>query len=83
MVEKVDVARATRASLLRMAQNWYQLGKTNQAVDTYLRVVTEHPGTNESEKAKTALISIASVFEGEGRYHLAIDIYDRLGQASA
>jgi len=79
----VDVASAQRASMLRMGQNWQKLGKLNQAISTYLRIVQENPGTSESEEAKTALIDIAIGFEQEGRYHLAISIYDRLAESVA
>lgn len=79
----VDVASAQRASMLRMGQNWQKLGKINQAIDTYLRIVQDNPGTSESEEAKAALIEIATGFEQEGRYYLAIDIYDRLSASVA
>jgi hypothetical protein len=69
--------------MLRMGNTWRQMGKINQAVDTYLRVVAEHPGTDEGESAKLALLEITHAFEGEGRYHLAIDILDRLSKAVA
>ena len=79
----VDVAAVQRASMLRMGQNWQKLGKLNQAVATYLRIVEDNPGTAESEAAKAALLTIATGFEQEGRYHLAISIYDRLNASLA
>jgi outer membrane protein assembly factor BamD (BamD/ComL family) len=77
----VDIAAATRTSMLRMGKTWYHLGKINQAVQTYLRVVREHPGTEEAESAKLDLLEIAQGFEAEGQYYLAIDILDRLSAA--
>ncbi len=74
----IDVAAVQRASMLRMGQNWQKLGKLNQAIDAYLRIVEDNPGTEESEAAKAALLTIAGGFEQENRYHLAISIYDRL-----
>ncbi len=82
MVNPVDVTAATRASMLRMGQTWYKLGKLSQAEDTYLRIVQEHPGTEEAEGAQRDLLAIAAGFEAEGRYHLAIDILDRLNKTA-
>jgi|GEM_PF-1265255 len=79
----IDVAAVQRASMLRMGENWQKLGKLNQAIDTYLRIVADNPGTPERESAKAALVSIATGFEQEGRYHLAISIYDRLNASLA
>jgi len=79
----VDVVSVQRASMLRMGQNWQKLGKINQAIDTYLRIIQDNPDTTESEEAKAALIEIAAGFEQEGRYYLAIDIYDRLSASVA
>jgi len=82
MAKPVDVGAATRTSMLRMGQTWYKLGKLSQAEDTYLRIVKEHPGTAEADSAQRDLLAIAAGFEAEGRYHLAIDILDRLGEAT-
>jgi lipopolysaccharide biosynthesis regulator YciM len=82
MANPVDVAAAARASMLRMGQTWYKLGKLSQAEDTYLRIVQEHPGTEEAESAQRDLLAIAAGFEAEGRYHLAIDVLDRLRKAA-
>ncbi len=79
----VDITSTQRASMLRMGQNWQKLGKLNQAINTYLRIIQENPGTSESEEAKAALLEIAAGFEREGRYYLAIDIYDRLSASVA
>jgi tetratricopeptide (TPR) repeat protein len=82
MANPVDLTTAIRAAMLRMGQTWYQLGKLSQAEDAYLRIVREHPGTAEAESAQRDLLAIAAGFEAEGRYHLAIDILDRLGKAA-
>jgi len=82
MANPVDITAATRASMLRMGKTWYQLGKLNQAVETFLRIVEEHPDTREAESAQSNLLEIAQGFEGEGRYHLALDILDRLNKVA-
>ena len=78
MSEMIDVSSVQRASMLRMGQTWQKSGKLNQAVDTYLRLVRENPGTVEAEEAKGALLAIAGGYEQEGRYHMALDIFDHL-----
>lgn len=82
MTNPIDVNAVTRASLLRMGQTWYRQGRFNQAEDTYFRIMQEHPGTKEAESAQRDLLAIAAGFEADGRYHLAISIFDRLGQAA-
>lgn len=82
MTETIDLAEVQRASMLRMGERWNSLGKLKQATDTFLRIVQEHPGTAEAEQAKAALITMAGNFEAEGRYHLAMDIFDRLNEAT-
>ncbi len=79
----IDVASVQRESMLRMGQNWQKLGKLNQAIDAYLRIVEESPSTREGEAAKAALLDIAGGFEQGGRYHLAISLYDRLNAGVA
>lgn len=82
MTNPVDITVAARVSMLRMGRTWYRLGKLSQAEDTYLRIMQEHPGTEEAESAKRDLLAIAAGFEAEGRFHLAIDILDRLDKAA-
>jgi lipopolysaccharide biosynthesis regulator YciM len=82
MTNPIDVNAVTRTSMLRMGQTWQSLGKLNQAEDTYFRIIQEHPGTKEAESAQRDLLTIAAGYEADGRYHLAIDILDRLGKAA-
>ena len=82
MTNSVDVTASTCASMLRMGRTWCKLGKLSQAEDTYLRLIQEHPDTPEAESAQRDLLAIAEGFEAEGRYHLAIDILDRLGKTA-
>ena len=78
MTRNIDLFAVQRASMLRMGKKWFNLGKLEQAADTFLRVVQEHPGTAEAEAARIALIRMADNYETEGRFHLSIDILDRL-----
>jgi len=83
MTTPVNVAAAQRASMLRMGKSWQELGKINQAVDAYLRLVREHSGSSESEEAKLFVLQLVEGYQTEGRYHLAIDLLDRLAEAAA
>lgn len=83
MNTQIDVAAITRASMLRMGKTWQDLGKLNQAMDTYFRIILEHPNSEEAQNAQIALLEITRGFEGEGCFHLAIDILDRLNEATA
>lgn len=77
-----NVADLTRALMLRMSKTWHQLGSLNQATDFYLRLVREHPDTEEAESAKLALLEIAQGFEAEGCYRLSLGILNRLTEAT-
>ncbi|MHB0874790.1 MAG: tetratricopeptide repeat protein [Anaerolineae bacterium] len=81
MFSPVDVNEAARISMLRMGKAWHSLGKVNQAVDTYLRVLEEYPDAEEAEEARRAVLSIAAGFESEGQYHLSMHTLDRLREA--
>ena len=82
MTNPIDINAVTRTSMLRMGQTWQKLGKLNQAEDTYFRIINEHPGTKEAESAQRDLQVIATGYEAEGLFHLAIDILDRLGKTA-
>ena len=79
MVKRTDAGAVARSSMLRMGRTWQEMGKIHQAIDTYLRLVQEHPTSKEAEDARQALLEIATAYEADGCYHLAIDIFDRLG----
>lgn len=76
------VSVLARVSMLRMARAWEEAGKTNQAMDAYLRLVRWHRGTAEADAAVERLLGMATSFEQGGRYHLAMSLYERIEYAS-
>lgn len=82
MVNSVDISAATRELMLRMGQDWYQQGEVHQAMDIYLRVVEEYPGTAEAESAQFSLLKIAQYYETEDVPRLSLDVLERLNRAT-
>jgi hypothetical protein len=77
-----NAADLTRALMLRMSETWHQAGSLNQAMDFYLRLVSEYPDTEEAESAKLALMDIAQGFEADGCGRLAMGVLNRLTEAT-
>ncbi len=74
-------APVVRASLLRIAARWENIGQVNQAIDAYTRLLRRYPATEEAQLAATRLLALAQVYERQGRYHLALSLYQKLDQA--
>jgi len=82
MVNSVDIDAATRELMLRTGQNWYQQGDIHQAMDIYLRIVEEYPGTAEAESAQFSLLKIAQDYETGDAPRLSMDVLERLKRAT-
>lgn len=77
-VAALDNSGIARASMLRIAKSWHTLGSINQAVDVYNRLMERHPASEEAREAGKMLMDLAQTYEKQGRYHMAIAIYEKL-----
>lgn len=50
----------------------------NAAIDGYSRVLRRYRGSEEANAASERLLSLARVFEEQGRYHLAVSLFDKV-----
>ncbi len=76
----IDANSATRGFLMRMGNAWFDQGELRQALDVYLKVIEEYPGSEESKTAQVALFTIARRYEQEGLLRLSLDVLERLEQ---
>ncbi len=76
----IDTNSATRNFLMRMGNVWFDKGEIRQALDVYLKVLDEYPGTEESITAQYVLLNIAQRYEHEGLFRLSLDVLERLEQ---
>jgi uncharacterized protein YaaQ len=76
-----DINVATLGLLMRMGNARFEQGELRQALDVYLKIIEEHPGSEESKIAKAKSLSIAKRYEQEGTLRLSLDVLERLEQA--
>ena len=79
-VGEEKVARAARVSMLRMAKAWQTSGAVNQAIDAYSRVLARYPSSREASAAVEAMLGLATIYEREGHYRLALSLHEKLEQ---
>ena len=79
---ELDQPAAARASRLRMGAAWQAMGQTNQAIGAYTRLLARYPGSVEAREAADRLLALAQDYEHQGRYHLALGLYEKLERLS-
>ena len=73
-----ELAAVARASMLRMAKAWQTVGQINQAVDAYASLVARSPNSAEAQEAADRLVALAQAYEQQGRFHLALGLYQKV-----
>jgi TolA-binding protein len=61
-----------------MARAWEAQGSYNSATEVYLRIVKRYRGSGEAHDAFENLLGMASMYEQQGRYHLAMALFDEV-----
>lgn len=79
-INTIDVNAATRGLLLRMGHAWFEQDDLRQAIDIYIKLIDEYPGSEESEAAQSRLMSISRNYEQEGLLRLSLAVLERLEQ---
>jgi outer membrane protein assembly factor BamD (BamD/ComL family) len=79
-INTIDVNAATRGLLLRMGHTWFEQDDLRQAIDIYIKLIEEYPGSEESEVAQSKLMGISRQYEQEGLLRLSLAILERLEQ---
>jgi hypothetical protein len=77
-----DNNSSTQGFLLRMGNTWLEQGELRQAIDVFLKIIEEYPDSDESNVAKSALLTISQRYEKDGQLRLSLDVLERLEQAN-
>ena len=77
-----DNNTSTQGFLLRMGNAWLEQGELRQAIGVFLKIIEEYSSSDESNVAKSALLTIAQRYEKEGQLRLSLDILERLDNAT-
>ena len=77
-----DNNASTQGFLLRMGNTWLEQGELRQAIDVFLKIIGEYPDSDESNVAKSALLTISQRYEKDGQLRLSLDVLERLEQAN-
>ena len=64
--------------LLQRAEAWEEGGKPFQAIAMYLRLMYYHSRTEEAQRARGRLFTLAQHMEASGKVHQALHLYERL-----
>ena len=73
-----DPGTLARTQLLRMARSAQAQGLVYEAIHTYYHLMDQYPRTEESRQAMEELVGLAQFLEGQGMYHMAKSMYQRL-----
>jgi len=76
------ISQAASAALLRIGEIYEEQGWFHHALTPYLKIVACYPESEEAPAAVDRLVTIAGVFEGKRRFHMAMSVYDRLERAA-
>ncbi len=75
-----DPSERVQEAMLRMGRNLQQQGHVNEAMDMYVKLLEDYPGTQASTAAANALVDLAVYLEQNGMPHMALNVYQKLEQ---
>lgn len=67
-----------RVGFLRLARNWKETGQLYQAMHAYMTILERYPGTGVADAAVEDLMELAETFEEEGRFHAALNLFNKI-----
>lgn len=73
-----DPSQRAQEAMLRMGRNLQEQGHVHEALDMYLQVMDDYPGTQASRAAANALVDLAVYLEQNGMPRMALDVYRKL-----
>ena len=75
-----DPSERLQEAMLRMGRDLQQKGHVNEAMDMYMKLLEDYPGTQASTAAANALVDLAVYLEQNGMPHMALNVYQKLEQ---
>jgi len=75
-----NARHAIQVGLLRLARSWSEAGSIYQAIHAYTEVLVRYPQTGVADAAVEELLMLADKLAQQGRYHAALNIFNKLEQ---
>lgn len=73
-----DPSQRAQDAMLRMGQHMREQGHVNEAMQMYVQIMQEYPGTQAATAASNALVDLAQYLEQNGMPHMALELYRKL-----
>jgi hypothetical protein len=73
-----DPCAYAQAGLLNLAWSWQESGAPIRAIHAYLELLSRYPDTPAAAAAIADLVVLSEKLTNEGRFHIALAIYDQL-----
>ena len=73
-----DACAYAQAGLLNLAWAWQESGAPIRAIHAYLNLLERYPDTPAAAAAIADLVQLSEKLTNEGRFHIALAIYDEL-----
>ena len=79
-LSQLDPSKRLQEAMLRMGRHLQEQGHVNEAMDMYMKLLEDYPGTQASTAAANALVDLAVYLEQNGMPHMALNVYRKLEQ---
>jgi hypothetical protein len=73
-----DPSSYAQFGLLNLAWRWQEAGAPIRAIHAYMELLTRYPDTPAASAAVADLVALSEKLAEEGRFHIALAIYDQL-----
>lgn len=73
-----DPSLRAQEAMLRMARDMQNQGHVHEALDMYMKLLEDYPGTQASVAASNGLVDLAVYLEQQGMPRQALEVYHKL-----
>ena len=73
-------SQRAQEAMLRMGRDLQAQGHVHEAMDMYVKLLEDYPGTQASQAAANALVDLAEYLEQNGSPRMALEVYRTLEQ---
>ncbi len=73
-----DPSLRVQEAMLRMALDMRNQGHVHEALDMYMKLLEDYPGTQASRAAANAMVDLAQYLEQQGMPRMALEVYQKL-----
>lgn len=73
-----DPSLRVQEAMLRMALDMRNQGHVHEALDMYMKLLEDYPGTQASRAAANGMVDLAQYLEQQGMPRMALEVYQKL-----